>query len=65
MTISCPKCRETNVRRSHRRMFDFLFRSMGMVPLRCKVCEHRFFRSRKSLSSTKAESEAESERSAR
>jgi hypothetical protein len=45
----CPKCRETNVRRSRRRFFDFLFRSIGMVPLRCNICEHRFFRFRRSL----------------
>ena len=49
MAISCPKCRELNVRRSHRRVLDFLFRCIGMVPLRCNVCDHRFFRFRKSL----------------
>jgi hypothetical protein len=57
MTVSCPKCREMNVRRSHRKMFDFLYRSIGMVPLRCNVCEHRFFRSRKSLGLPRANSE--------
>jgi predicted SprT family Zn-dependent metalloprotease len=48
MVVSCPKCRETSVRRSHRRLFlDFLYRSIGMVPYRCNACEHRFFRFRK------------------
>jgi hypothetical protein len=49
MLITCPKCREPNIRRSHRRLFDFIFRSLGMVALRCNVCEHRFFRFRRSL----------------
>jgi len=49
VNVTCPKCRESNVRRSHRRLLDFLFRSIGMVPLRCNLCEHRFFRFRKSL----------------
>lgn len=49
MATICPKCREPNVRRSHRRLLDFLLTSIGMVPLRCNVCEHRFFRFRKSL----------------
>jgi hypothetical protein len=26
-----------------------LLRSIGMVPLRCNICEHRFFRFRKSI----------------
>jgi hypothetical protein len=48
MVLSCPKCRETSIRKSHRRMlFDFLFRSIGMAPYRCNACEHRFFRFRK------------------
>jgi hypothetical protein len=49
MAIICPKCHEPNIRRSHRRMYDFLLRSIGMVPLRCNLCEHRFYRSRRSL----------------
>jgi len=28
---------------------DFLLRGIGMVPLRCNVCEHRFFRFRRNL----------------
>jgi hypothetical protein len=47
MAITCPKCRESNIRRSHRRPFDFFFTSIGMVPLRCNLCEHRFFRFRR------------------
>ena len=43
MATTCPKCRESNIRRSHRRLLDFLLRTIGMVPLRCNVCEHRFF----------------------
>jgi predicted Zn-ribbon and HTH transcriptional regulator len=57
MAISCPKCRELNVRRSHRRVLDFLFRSIGMVPLRCNVCGHRFFRFRKSVGLPRVDSE--------
>jgi hypothetical protein len=49
MPISCPKCRERSIRRSHRRLFDILLRSIGMVPLRCNFCFHRFFRFRRSL----------------
>ena len=56
-TTTCPKCREPNVRRSHRRFLDFLVRSIGMVPLRCNVCEHRFFRFRRSLLHAGANSE--------
>jgi hypothetical protein len=51
MAITCPKCRETNIRRSHRRLLDFLLRSIGLVPFRCNICEHRFFRFRKSYGS--------------
>jgi len=53
---TCPKCREPNVRRSHRRFLDFLFVSIVMVPLRCNVCEHRFFRFRKCLDQTETDS---------
>lgn len=49
MNIACPKCREQNIRRSHRRLLDFFLRSIGMVPLRCNLCDHRFFRFRRSL----------------
>jgi len=49
MPLTCPKCREPNIRRSHRRLLDFVLRSIGMVPLRCNICEHRFFRFRKHL----------------
>lgn len=49
MAITCPKCRESNIRRSHRRAFDFFLAAFGMVPVRCNICEHRFFRFRKSL----------------
>jgi hypothetical protein len=56
MAISCPKCREPNIRRSHRRWLDFLFTSLGMVPLRCKICEHRFYRFKKSLELTRVDS---------
>jgi hypothetical protein len=54
MAITCPKCRESNIRRSHRRLFDIFLTSIGMVPLRCNVCEHRFFRSRKRFGLTGA-----------
>jgi len=47
MAIKCPKCHEIDVRRSHRRTLDFLLRAFGLVPFRCNVCEHRFYRSRK------------------
>jgi hypothetical protein len=49
MAMTCPKCHEPNIRRSHRRLLDFFFRSIGMVPFRCNVCEHRFFRFRKGV----------------
>jgi hypothetical protein len=51
MTITCPKCHEPNTRRSRQRLLDFLFRCIGMVPLRCNMCEHRFFRFRSRLES--------------
>jgi len=50
MNLACPKCREPNIRRSHRQLLDFILRSFGMIPLRCNLCEHRFFRFRKSIS---------------
>jgi len=49
MQLSCPKCRETNIRKSRRKVLDFLLSSFGFVPLRCNVCCHRFFRFRASL----------------
>jgi hypothetical protein len=54
---TCPKCRESNVRRSHRRFLDLFLRGIGMVPLRCNVCEHRFFRFRRSLGVVQTNSE--------
>lgn len=57
MAITCPKCRESNIRRSHRRLLDVFLRSIGMVPLRCNMCEHRFFRFRKSLGLSRADPE--------
>jgi len=27
-------------------MADFIFRAIGLVPFRCNVCEHRFYRFR-------------------
>jgi hypothetical protein len=50
MNLACPKCREPNIRRSHRQLLDFILRSFGMIPLRCNLCEHRFFRFRRSMS---------------
>jgi hypothetical protein len=49
MPVICPKCHEANVRRSHRRAADLLPRWIGMVPLRCNLCECRFYRFRKGL----------------
>ena len=49
MAIKCPKCRELNIRRSHRRVYDFALRAVGIVPVRCNLCEHRFYRLRRSL----------------
>jgi hypothetical protein len=49
MPLSCPKCREQNVRKSHRQVLDFLLSSIGLVRLRCNICDHRFFRFRKGL----------------
>ena len=49
MTVTCPKCFEPNIRRSRWRRLDFIFRSIGMVPLRCTACQRRFFRFRKDL----------------
>jgi hypothetical protein len=49
MSVTCPRCRERNIRRSHRRLLDFILCSIGLVPLRCNMCAHRFFRFRKSL----------------
>jgi hypothetical protein len=49
MSVTCPRCHESNVRRSHRRPHDLLPRFFGMVALRCNLCEHRFFRFRRTL----------------
>jgi len=49
MTVTCPRCHEQDIRRSHRRFLDFLLTSLGMVPLRCQSCMHRFFRFRSSV----------------
>jgi hypothetical protein len=49
MTTTCPKCHEPNVRRSRRRFFDVILRGLGMVPLRCNLCEHRFYRFHRQL----------------
>ncbi len=49
MAVKCPKCHEPDVRRSRRRLIDFILRSIGMVPLRCNLCEYRFYRFRRSL----------------
>jgi hypothetical protein len=47
--IVCPRCNESNFHRSHRRRFDFFPRLLGMIALRCNLCEHRFFRPRRSI----------------
>jgi hypothetical protein len=47
MAMKCPKCHESNIRRSHRRLMDYLLQTIGMIPYRCNVCEHRFYRFRK------------------
>jgi len=44
MSIACPKCREANSRRSRRRLLDLPLTLFGLVPYRCNLCEHRFFR---------------------
>ncbi len=49
MAIKCPKCHERNIRRSHHRLFDILLRSIGLVPMRCNLCDHRFYRFRRGL----------------
>jgi hypothetical protein len=49
MAIKCPKCHEPNVRRSHRKAFDVVLRAVGLIPLRCNLCEHRFYRFRRSV----------------
>ena len=49
MSVNCPKCHESNVHRSHKRPYDFFPRLFGMVAVRCNLCEHRFFRPRRSL----------------
>ncbi len=51
MGVRCPKCKEHDIRRSHRRLLDFFLRMVGVVPLRCNICEHRFYRFRRSLRS--------------
>jgi hypothetical protein len=57
MAIHCPKCHESNIRRSRRRLFDALLRSIGMVPLRCNLCEHRFYRFRRQFALASADSQ--------
>lgn len=51
MALKCPKCREPNIRRAHRRLLDIVLGSIGLVPLRCNLCEHRFFRFRRQFNS--------------
>lgn len=47
--VVCPSCRESNLRRSHKRFYDLLPRIFGRVPMRCNYCEHRFYCLRKNV----------------
>jgi ssDNA-binding Zn-finger/Zn-ribbon topoisomerase 1 len=50
MTITCPRCHEPNIRRSHSRLIEVLFRGIGLFPWRCNLCDCRFYRFRKTIS---------------
>ncbi len=39
----CPKCRSTNVHRSHRRGSEHLMTIFLMRPFRCHNCKHRYW----------------------
>lgn len=49
MSVTCPRCHESSVHRSHRKRLDILPRLFGMIAVRCNFCERRFFRSRHAL----------------
>jgi hypothetical protein len=41
---ACPRCRRTDVRRSHSRgPVDALARALGFRPFRCRACRARYF----------------------
>ena len=54
MDLTCPRCHDHHVRRSHRKLYDTLLKLFGLVPYRCNSCQHRFFRSRNSVNSSVA-----------
>jgi hypothetical protein len=39
----CPFCHSTKVRRSYPKLWDFLIMIFLGRPMRCKVCDHRFY----------------------
>jgi hypothetical protein len=39
----CPLCSSKRVRRSHRRILDFLLGAFGGKPMRCRTCSHRYY----------------------
>jgi hypothetical protein len=43
MQLSCPKCGTRDIRMSHRQTFPELLRGLvGIYPLRCRRCRHRW-----------------------
>ncbi len=45
MTLSCPRCKSVNVRRSRRKgIIDWLLRALLVLPYRCEHCSTRFYR---------------------
>ena len=42
MLPTCPKCRSENVRRSHRRSYEWPL-MLFFLPLRCRKCHSRFY----------------------
>jgi len=42
MTIACPRCSSTDVRRSRRRVVEHVLSLLGFYPYRCWGCMRRF-----------------------
>jgi hypothetical protein len=39
----CPKCRSKNARRSYPKLWDFPFLVLQARPMRCKICDYRYY----------------------
>jgi hypothetical protein len=44
--LFCPKCYSNRICRSHRHGLDWILTLLLLLPYRCEVCRHRFYRFR-------------------